>query len=63
MLGTTVVSKSNVSDFSVGTYDYRDTLLASEKVNWNVDDIIGGDKKLDFSKRFVRLWDPRVSGL
>ena len=38
---------------AVGTYDYRDTLIASEKVNWNIDDIIGGDKKLDFSKRFM----------
>lgn len=53
MLGTTVVSKSKVSDFAVGTYDYRETLLASERVNWNIDDIIGGDKKLDFSKRFM----------
>jgi hypothetical protein len=61
MLGTTVVS--NVGDFSVGTYDYRDTLLASEKVNWNVDDIIGGDKKLDFSKRFMPEALARVDGL
>jgi len=51
MLGTTVV-KSEVGT-GVLTYDYRDTLLTSEKVNWNLDDIIGGDKKLDFSKRFM----------
>lgn len=51
MLGATVVS-SEVGT-GVWTYDYRDTLLASEKVNWNLDDIIGGDKKLDFSKRFM----------
>ena len=51
MLGTTVV-KSEVGT-NVLAYDYRETLLASEKVNWNLDDIIGGDKKLDFSKRFM----------
>ncbi len=51
MLGTTVV-KSEVGT-SVLPYDYRETLFASEKVNWKLDDIIGGDKKLDFSKRFM----------
>ncbi len=35
------------------TYDYRDTIVASQKVNWRIEDIIGGDKKLDFSKRFM----------
>jgi hypothetical protein len=51
MLGATVVS----SEVGTGvlSYDYRETLLTSEKVNWNLDDIIGGDKKLDFSKRFM----------
>lgn len=34
-------------------YDYRETLAASLKVNWQVEDIIGGDKKLDFSKEFM----------
>jgi hypothetical protein len=38
---------------TVGTYDYRDTIVASQKVNWNIEDIIGGDKKLNFSKRFM----------
>lgn len=35
------------------TYDYSTTLLDSQKVNWRVDDLIGGDKKLDFSKPFL----------
>jgi hypothetical protein len=35
------------------TYDYRDTIAASQKVNWQIEDIVGGDKKLDFSKRFM----------
>lgn len=34
-------------------YDYRETIVASNKVNWRIEDIIGGDKKLDFSKRFM----------
>jgi hypothetical protein len=51
MLGTTVVRSETAPD--VLRYDYRETLLASEKVNWDLDDIIGGDKKLDFSKRFM----------
>jgi hypothetical protein len=63
MLGTTVLGKSNVSDFATVTYDYRDTLLASEKVNWKIDDIIGGDKKLDFSKRFMPEALARVDDL
>jgi hypothetical protein len=35
------------------SYDYRDTLAASQKVNWRIEDIIGGDKRLDFTKRFM----------
>ncbi len=34
-------------------YDYRETLAASEKVNWKIEDIIGGEKKLDFTKPFM----------
>ena len=52
MLGATL-SSSNNNEPAVAAYDYRDTLLASEKVNWRIEDIIGGDKKLDFSKRFM----------
>jgi len=32
---------------------YRATLEASRRVNWAIDDIIGGGKELDFSKRFM----------
>ena len=35
------------------SYSYQATLAASQKVNWRVEDIIGGDKRLDFSKRFM----------
>ena len=29
-------------------YDYRSTYQQSLQVNWQVDDIIGGEKTLDF---------------
>jgi P-aminobenzoate N-oxygenase AurF len=34
-------------------YSYRATLEASQKVNWRIEDIIGGDRGLDFTKRFM----------
>ena len=34
-------------------YGFRETLVASQKVNWRIEDIIGGDKQLDFSKPFM----------
>jgi len=51
MLGaTTLNDRSKSSDLS---YGYRETMAASMKVNWRIEDIIGGEKKLDFSKRFM----------
>lgn len=50
MLGTSI---SNGAAAHAVAYDYHDTLVASEKVNWKIEDIIGGDKKLDFTKRFM----------
>jgi len=34
-------------------YTYRQALEASEKIDWRVEDIIGGDKRLDFDKPFM----------
>jgi hypothetical protein len=34
-------------------YSYQSALAASERIGWKVDDIIGGDKQLDFSKPFM----------
>ena len=34
-------------------YTYQATLAASERINWRVEDLIGGDKRLDFSKPFM----------
>jgi para-aminobenzoate N-oxygenase AurF len=35
------------------TYTYEGALTAAQKVNWKIDDVIGGDKRLDFTKRFL----------
>jgi hypothetical protein len=34
-------------------YTYQSTLSASEAMHWRIEDIIGGDKTLDFSKPFM----------
>jgi hypothetical protein len=34
-------------------YTYQSVLAASERIGWKVDDLIGGEKKLDFSKPFM----------
>ena len=34
-------------------YSYESTLATSERIGWKVDDLIGGDKKLDFNKPFM----------
>jgi hypothetical protein len=52
MLGATVIENGS-SAIPGHQYDYQDTIVASQKVNWRIEDIIGGEKKLDFSKRFM----------
>ena len=34
-------------------YSYESALTASSRINWKVEDIIGGQKKLDFTKPFL----------
>jgi len=34
-------------------YGFRETLVASQRINWRIEDIIGGEKQLDFSKPFL----------
>jgi hypothetical protein len=34
-------------------YTYQAALAASQRVNWRIEDIIGGDKRLDFTKPFM----------
>lgn len=47
MLGATILN-TNTGSGPVHQYDYYETIVASQKVNWRVEDIIGGDKQLDF---------------
>ena len=44
-------------------YDYRETIVVSERVNWRLEDIVGDDKRLDFSKPFMPESLARVEGL
>jgi hypothetical protein len=34
-------------------YSYKELLARAERINWRVEDLIGGDKTLDFSKPFL----------
>jgi hypothetical protein len=44
-------------------YNYQETLAASAKANWRIEDIIGGDKRLDFTKPFMPESLARVESL
>ena len=35
------------------SYTYKGALEAATKINWRVEDLIGGDKQLDFTKPFL----------
>jgi len=37
----------------LNTYSYQTALAASEVVHWRIEDIIGGEKRLDFTKPFM----------
>src|SRR5215207_2081489 len=37
----------------IDTYTYQGALAASEVIHWRIEDIIGGDKRLDFTKFFM----------
>jgi hypothetical protein len=44
-------------------YTYQATLAASERIHWRVEDLIGDDKRLDFSKPFMPESFARVEPL
>ncbi len=44
-------------------FNYKDALARSEQISWRVEDLIGGDKSLDFSKPFLPESLARVAGL
>lgn len=52
MLGAAILNNETNTD-SQPTYSYKETIVASQKVNWKIEDLIGGDRRLDFSKRFL----------
>jgi len=61
MLGETLTS--NNANAAAMPYSFKETLVASQKVNWRIEDIIGGDKTLDFTKPFMPESLARVSKL
>ena len=44
-------------------YSYAETLAAAERVHWRVEDLIGGDKRLDWQKPFLPESLARVAAL
>jgi hypothetical protein len=44
-------------------YSYQSTLTASEAIHWRIEDIIGGEKRLDFAKPFMPESFARVEPL
>ncbi|HSE32794.1 MAG TPA: hypothetical protein VLA93_14570 [Pyrinomonadaceae bacterium] len=44
-------------------YTYQSTLQTSEAIHWRIEDIIGGDKRLDFSRPFMPESLARVKSL
>ena len=44
-------------------YSYQGALEASERIGWRIEDIIGGDKRLDFTKPFMPESLAQVNGL
>ena len=44
-------------------YSYQETLSASEKIMWRIEDIIGGRKRLDFTKPFLPESLARVNSI
>jgi hypothetical protein len=45
------------------SYSYKETLDTAQKINWRIEDIIGGDKQLDFSRPFMPETMARVEPL
>ena len=52
MLGAAILN-NGTSRGNQTAYGFRETIVAAQKVNWQIEDIIGGDRRLDFSNRFL----------
>src|SRR4026208_1093161 len=55
--------RPNGGTMLTANYNYQETLAASVKANWRIEDIIGGDKRLDFTKPFMPESLARVNSL
>jgi hypothetical protein len=51
--GAFMIAMESKSKINVRNYTYQAALEASDKINWRLEDIIGGDKKLDFTRPFM----------
>lgn len=47
------IVSNNIQPKRLPRYDFRETLVVSDRINWRIEDLVGGDKKLDFSKPFM----------
>ena len=55
---STTIENTKETNHGWPNYSYEATLEASDKINWRVEDLIGGDKRLDFTSRFFRNRSP-----
>jgi len=59
----TTIESTKETNLSWPNYSYQAALEASDKINWRVEDLIGGDKRLDFTKPFLPESLARVEAL
>lgn len=62
-MNPTTTIESAATTTPARAYSYEETLAASQRVNWRIEDIIGGDRRLDFSLPFMPESLARVEGL
>jgi hypothetical protein len=58
-----IATLTSTREINSRNYTYKSALAASEKINWRVEDIIGPDKPLDFTRPFMPESLARTSAL
>jgi len=58
-----MMTETQTNTRTIPRYSYKETLFASQKANWRLEDIIGGDKKLDFTQPLMPESFARVEEL
>jgi hypothetical protein len=53
MVNTWEVNAGKLAPTKNRKYTYQETLAAAQKINWRIEDIIGGEKKLDYTMPFM----------